>query len=130
MFLGDKSDALRLDGKQHGGTKRVEHLAKIRNPCNLKLQTSDRTLQFPVCGFPRKNLMLKISIVFCFTRIQMSFTCGLRTIHRFCHVTGCVGDTKPDLTGEEMVIFMVEKMLWIFPERCCDWNFLTQHRST
>ena len=58
MFLGDKSEALRLDQKQHGGTKQVERLAKIRNHGNLKLQT-------PVCGlwFPMKNLMLKVSNV-------------------------------------------------------------------
>ena len=52
MFLGDKSEALRPDEKQHGGKKQVERLAKIRNPGNLKLQTPNRKLQFPVCGFP------------------------------------------------------------------------------
>ena len=51
-FLGDKSEALRPDEKQHGGKKQVERLAKIRNPGNLKLQTPNRKLQFPVCGFP------------------------------------------------------------------------------
>ena len=46
MFLGAKSKALRLDEKQHGGTK-VERLAtKIRNPGILKLQTPNRKLQF------------------------------------------------------------------------------------
>ena len=52
MFLGDKSEALRPDEKQHGGKKQVERLAKIRNLGNLKLQTPNRKLQFPVCGFP------------------------------------------------------------------------------
>ena len=47
-FLGDKSEALRPDEKQHGGKKQVERLAKIRNPGNLKLQTPNRKLQFPV----------------------------------------------------------------------------------
>ena len=54
-FLGDKSEALRPDEKQHGGKKQVERLAKIRNPGNLKLQTPNRKLQFPVCGFPWKT---------------------------------------------------------------------------
>ena len=53
MFLGDKSEALRLDEKQHGGKKQVERHAKIRNPINLKLQTPNRKLQFVVCDFPR-----------------------------------------------------------------------------
>ena len=35
--------------------KKVERLAKIRNPGNLKLQTHNRKLQFLI-----KNLMLKV----------------------------------------------------------------------
>ena len=44
-FLGDKSEALRPDEKQHGGKKQVERLAKLRNSGNLKLQTPDRKLR-------------------------------------------------------------------------------------
>ena len=64
-FLGDKSEALRPDEKQHGGKKQVERLAKIRNPGNLKLQTPNRKLLSAVSGlrFPMKNLMLKVSIL-------------------------------------------------------------------
>ena len=47
-FIGDKSEVLQPDEKQHGGKKQVEHLAKIRNPGNLKLQTPNCKLQFPV----------------------------------------------------------------------------------
>ena len=49
-FLDDKSDALRLDEKQHRGIKyaQVELLAKIRNHGNLKLQTPNRKLQFAI----------------------------------------------------------------------------------
>ena len=45
MFLGDKSEALQVDEKQHGGTG---ELAKIRNPGNLKLKTPNRKLQFAI----------------------------------------------------------------------------------
>ena len=45
-FLGDKSEALRPDEKQHGGKKQVERLAKIRNPGNLKLQTPTANCSF------------------------------------------------------------------------------------
>ena len=37
MFSGDKNEALRLDEKQHGGTKQRAFSAKFRNPDNEKL---------------------------------------------------------------------------------------------
>ena len=49
-FLDDKSDALRLDEKQHRDIKyaQVELLAKIRNHGNPKLRTPNRKLEFAV----------------------------------------------------------------------------------
>lgn len=43
-FLGNKSKALRLDEKQHGGLKQ-QFLAKIQKPDNLKPQTFNCKLQ-------------------------------------------------------------------------------------
>ena len=54
IFLGHKSVTLRLNKKQHGGTKQ-ERPSKILNPSNVKLQTRQCKLQFLVCGFPWKT---------------------------------------------------------------------------
>ena len=44
MFLGDKSEAIRLDETQHGGRKQVERLVNIRNLGNLKLMLKVSTI--------------------------------------------------------------------------------------
>ena len=66
--LGNNSDALRLDEKQHGGLNN-KGLPKIWNPGNLKLQTRNCKVQFAFCGFPWKIWCLRylsnFRIVFC-----------------------------------------------------------------
>lgn len=61
-FLGDKSEAPRLDEKQHGGTSKSNALLQFETLANWNLQTPNRKLQFAVCTFPRKSLMLKRSL--------------------------------------------------------------------
>ena len=59
-FLGDKSDAFRLDEKQHGGTKQQMHaLLKFEIPAtwNFKRVMANCSLRFLM-----KNLILKVSI--------------------------------------------------------------------
>ena len=59
FFLGDKSDALRLDEKKYGGTKQQMNALlkfKILAMWNFKRVTVNSSLRFPVT-----NLMLKVS---------------------------------------------------------------------
>ena len=58
-FWGDKSDALRLGKKQHGGIEILERLAEIEKLGNVRLQTRNYKLRFAVS---HENLMLKVSI--------------------------------------------------------------------
>lgn len=61
-FLGDKSEAPRLDEKQHGGTSKSNALLQFETLATWNLQTPNRKLQFAVCAFPWKSLMLKRSL--------------------------------------------------------------------
>ena len=58
LFFGDKSDAVWLDEKQHGGTKQWTPRKKFEIPStwNCKRITANCSLRFPM-----KNLKLKVS---------------------------------------------------------------------